>query len=324
MTATPGRFPPDPAPALQPADSPTRRGLLTCMAWAGAGVLWTVSGGVPRSRLIGSAAAAAMPAAPLSFIQISDSHIGFSTAPNTDVTGTLEAAIERVNALKGAASLLLHTGDVSHLSRPAQFDTAEQVIAGARMDTHYVPGEHDVLDDDGAAFFARFIRGGPKGYYSFDQQGVHFVGLNNVQNLKAGGLGKLGEDQLAWLARDLRDRADSQPIVVFAHIPLWLVYGPWGWGTDDGAQALALLRRFGSVTVLNGHIHQVMQKVEGTVAFHTALSTAFPQPAPGTAPSPGPVKDTPPGRLRSLLGVTRVQRVEGRSALAVIDTPLGA
>jgi len=153
---------------------------------------------------------------------------------------------------------------------------------------------------------------------------VHFVALNNVQHLKAGGLGNLGGDQLEWLARDLQGRPASQPIVVFAHVPLWTVSKEWGWGTDDGAQALTLLRRFGSVTVLNGHIHQVMQKVEGNVAFHTARSTAFPQPAPGAAPSPGPIKDLLPGRLRSTLGIAKITCVQTASPLAIVDTPLGA
>ena len=310
-----------------------RRGLLRCMVWAGAGVLWTMSGGVPRSALLGhvqaatpdEAARSASPdAGAFSFVQISDSHIGFANAPNTDTPGTLREAVGLVARQKGNAALMIHTGDVSQLSKPAQFDTAEQIVQGAGLEVHYVPGEHDVLDEDGAAFFERFTKGGRQGYYSFDQQGVHFVGLNNVQNLKAGGLGNLGGDQLAWLKKDLAGRPASQPIVVFAHIPLWTVSQAWGWGTDDSTQALALLRRFGSVTVLNGHIHQVMQKVEGNVAFHTARSTAFPQPAPGTAPSPGPIRDLPAGRLRSMLGVTRVAQVPGRAGLAIIDTPLGA
>ena len=168
-----------------------RRGVLKCMLWAGTGVVWTVSGGVPRSMLLGSSAEAAeAPARDLSFVQISDSHIGFANAPNMDTPGTLREAIERVNQLKGNSSLMIHTGDVSHLSKDGQFDTAEQIIRGAGLETHYVPGEHDVLVDDGKAFFERFTKGGPQGWYSFDQQGVHFVGLNNVQNLKAGGLGQ--------------------------------------------------------------------------------------------------------------------------------------
>ena len=301
----------------------SRRGILECMVWAGAGLVWTMQGGVPRSALIGSAAAAE-PSRDFCFVQISDSHIGFAKPPNMDTPGTLRAAVAQVRATKGDASLMIHTGDVSHLSRDAQFDTAAQIIGEAGLETHYVPGEHDVLDDDGRGFFARFTKGGPRGWYSFDQEGVHFIALNNVQNLKAGGMGDLGADQLAWLEADLRGRSASQPIVVFAHVPLWTIYAPWGWGTDDALQALSHLRRFGSVTVLSGHIHQIMQKVEGHCAFHTARSTAFPQPAPGTAPSPGPMKQVPPGQLHALLGVARITHVQGHAPLAIIDTPLGA
>ena len=302
-----------------------RRGFLKCMLWAGTGAVWTVSGGVPRSALIGGGAMAATPAGgDLTFVQISDSHIGFAKAPNTDTAATLKEAVDRVAEIKGNASLLIHTGDVSQLSRAAQFDTAEQIVKGAGMDTHYVPGEHDVLEDDGKSFFERFTKGAARGYYSFDQQGVHFIGLNNVQDLKSGGLGNLGQDQLEWLEKDLSGRSASQPIVVMAHIPLWTVYQDWGWGTDDGAKALSYLKRFGSVTVLNGHIHQVMQKVEGNVAFHTARSTAFPQAAPGSASGPGPIKDFPPDRLRTVLGVTKVSQIRGSAQLAIVDTPLGA
>lgn len=301
--------------------APSRRGVLECMVWAGAGVVWTLAGGIPRSTLIGSAQAAT---SGFSFVQISDSHIGFKNPPNPDTPGTLTDAIRLVQQQQGDAAFMLHTGDVSHLSKPAEFDTAEQIARGAGLDVHYVPGEHDVLEDDGKSFFDRFTKGAAQGWYSWDQAGVHFVALNNVQGLKAGELGNLGADQLTWLQKDLAARPASQPIVVFAHIPLWTVSQAWGWGTDDGEQALTLLRRFGSVTVLNGHIHQVMQKVEGTVAFHTARSTAFPQPAPGTAPSPGPVKDVPAGRLHAMLGVAKVTQVQGQQALAIVDTPLGA
>ncbi|WP_431267081.1 metallophosphoesterase family protein [Dankookia sp. P2] len=303
-----------------------RRGALTCMLWAGSGVLWTIAGGVPRSSLLTQAQAATpATAGDLSFVQISDSHIGFHNAPNADPAGTLAEAIAQVRERRDGAELLIHTGDVSHLSRAAEFDAAEQIIRGAGLQPHYVPGEHDVLVDEGRPFFERFASGAQAGgWYSFDQRGVHFIGLNNVSNLRAGGLGQLGEAQLEWLEDDLRGRPASQPIVVFAHVPLWTVYEQWGWGTEDGAQALGYLRRFGSVTVLNGHIHQVMQKVEGNLAFHTAMSTAFPQPAPGSAPSPGPIRDVPAGRLRSLLGIARVREVRGQQALAIVDAPLGA
>jgi Icc protein len=303
-------------------DEIDRRAALTCMLWAGTGLLWTVSGGVPRSSLLPGSAQAA--AGDLAFVQISDSHIGFHNPPNPDPAGTLGEAITLVRERRAQAELLIHTGDVSHLSRPAEFDTAEQLIRGAGLDAHYVPGEHDVLVDDGRPFFERFTRGaGAGGWYSFDQRDVHFVGLNNVMDLRAGGLGHLGEAQLEWLEDDLRGRPASQPIVVFAHIPLWTVSQDWGWGTEDAAQALSYLRRFGSVTVLNGHIHQVMQKVEGNLAFHTAMSTAFPQPAPSAAPSPGPIRDLPAGRLRALLGITPVQQVRGRQSLAIVDAALG-
>jgi Icc protein len=307
---------------MMDAQNKSRRALLECMVWAGAGVLWSIQGGVPRSTLIGSAAAAETTG--LSFVQISDSHIGFANPPNADTPGTLREAVKLVGTLKGDATMMIHTGDVSHLSKDAQFDTADQIIGEAGLETHYVPGEHDVLVDDGKGFFERFTKGGPRGWYSFDQASVHFIGLNNVKNLKGGGMGSLGADQLAWLQNDLKSRSASQPIVVFAHIPLWTVYADWGWGTDDSAQALAMLKRFGSVTVLNGHIHQVMQKVEGNCAFHTARSTAFPQPAPGTAPSPGPMKTVQPSALHTLLGVARITEVKGKAPLAIIDTPLGA
>jgi 3',5'-cyclic AMP phosphodiesterase CpdA len=303
-----------------------RRGLLKCMLWAGSGVIWTVAGGIPRSSIIGNPASAATTEG-FSFTQISDSHIGFNKEANPDTPGTLAAGIELVKALPQKPAMMLHTGDVSHLSKESEFDTAEKIIGASGLDTHYVPGEHDWIEEDGKPFMARFQKGvkqaGEGGYYSFDQAGVHFIGLNNVANLKAGGLGSLGDAQLAWLESDLKDRSASQPIVLFAHIPLWTVYEKWGWGTEDGGRALALTKRFGSVTVLNGHIHQIMQKVEGNVAFHTARALGFPQPAPGTAPSPGPMK-VDPGKLRSYLGVTQVSVVRGQEQLAIVDTPLGA
>jgi 3',5'-cyclic AMP phosphodiesterase CpdA len=135
------------------------------------------------------------------------------------------------------------------------------------------------------------------------------------------GLGAIGAEQLEWLAKDVARISSSTPIVVFAHIPLWSVYPEWGWGTKDSAQALAILKRFGSVTVLNGHIHQVMQKIEGKVTFHSAMSTAFPQPAPGSAPAAGPMK-VPEGKLHQVLGITSVNFTAGKQHLAIIDTPL--
>ena len=268
---------------LPDSDGIDRRKFLSCMAWVGTGLLWTIDGGVPSSSRLG----AEPPKGKLFFMQISDSHIGFDKAANTDVTATLRAAVSKINALDVKPAFVLHTGDITQLAKPSEFDTADQVLRDIRTErTFFVPGEHDVGADTGASYLERYGKGTQKtrdggGWYSFDHSGVHFIGLVNVLNLKAGGLGSLGPEQLAWLERDVKHLPSSTPIVVFAHVPLWSVYPAWGWGTDDGARALGYMKRFGSVTVLNGHIHQTMQKVEGNVAFHTALSTAFPQPRPG-------------------------------------------
>ncbi len=306
-------------------DGIDRRGFLECMAWAGTGAFCVMSGGVLKSFSM-SALGGLHPsklAGELSFAQISDSHMGFNKPANPDVTATLQAAVDKLNALPVTPEFLLHTGDISHLARPEQFDNVDQILKSAKTkDVYYVPGEHDVIDDEGRGYLARYGKSTQgAGWYSFDQKGVHFIGLVNVMNLKAGGLGSLGADQLTWLANDVKRLKHSTPIVVFAHIPLWSVYPEWGWGTDDSAQALGLLKGFGSVTVLNGHIHQTLQKVEGSVTFHTAASTAFPQPHPGTAPSPGPIK-VPADQLRSLLGITDVKYVRGEHALAVVDSTL--
>ena len=302
-------------------DGVSRRKVLECMTWVGTGVLWTISGGVPHSLgLIDQALAA--DAKGLTFLQISDSHIGFDKPANPNAKGTLEEAIERIKAIQTKPAFMIHTGDITHLSKELEFDDAEKIISQAKLDVHYVPGEHDVIDPEIKLYKERYGRGtkGP-GYYSFDANGVHFIGLVNVANLKGGGMGSLGDEQLEWMEDDLKGRSASTPIVVFAHIPLWTVYPEWGWGTEDSGRALAYMKRFGSVTVLNGHIHQVMQKVEGNVTFHTARSTAFPQPAPGTAPSPGPMK-VPEEKLRTLLGTASVTFKPGEQRLAIIDTPL--
>ena len=303
------------------ADGPSRRRVLECMTWAGTGVLWTVAGGVPRSLGIVNEAMAA-DAGGLTFLQISDSHMGFDKPANPNTKGTLEEAIGKIKTLPVKPSFMIHTGDITHLSKAKEFDDADRIISQAKLDVHYVPGEHDIIDEEVKLYKERYGRGTKGGgWYSFDAGGVHFVGLVNVANLKGGGLGSLGDDQLEWLEDDLKGKSKSTPVVVFAHIPLWTVYPEWGWGTDDGGRVLEYLKGFGSVTVLNGHIHQVMQKVEGNVTFHTARSTAFPQPAPGAAPSPGPMK-VPDDKLRSMLGVASVNFKMGEERLAIIDTPL--
>jgi 3',5'-cyclic AMP phosphodiesterase CpdA len=300
-----------------------RREVLECMVWAGTGVLWTVSGGVPHSLGLIGEAAAAEPTSGFTFLQMSDSHIGFDKKANPDTLGTLQEAITKVKAMPNKPSFIVHTGDITHLSKPAEFDNADKLFGESKLPVHWVPGEHDLIDEDrGKAYLERYGKGSKgAGWYSFDSNGIHFIGLVNVVDLKAGGLGNLGAEQLAWLEDDLKGKSNSTPIVVFSHIPLYVLYKEWGWGTDDGQRALDMLKRFGSVTVLNGHIHQLAQKVEGNMTFHTALSTAFPQPAPGSAPSPGPMV-VPAEQLRSKLGLSTVSVVQGNKPLAFVDQTL--
>jgi Icc protein len=309
-------------------DGLDRRGFLKCMSWAGTGLVWAAASGIMQSSPVGRVLAAGDPgifggkAAKPDFVfaQLSDSHIGFNKDANKDVTSTLMEAVRRVNALPVAPDFVIHTGDLTHLSKPEEFDTLNESLKSLKTSqVFFVPGEHDVLGDDGKQYLARYGKNTQgNGWFSFNHQGVHFVGLVNVLNLKAGGLGSLGATQLEWLEKDVKRLPSSTPIVVFAHMPLWSIYPEWGWGTDDGAQALGYLKRFGSVTVLNGHIHQTLQKIEGHVTFHTAASTAFPQPAPGSAPSPGPMT-VPADRLRSVLGLTEVSFIRRTHALPIVD-----
>ncbi|HXT80956.1 MAG TPA: metallophosphoesterase [Acetobacteraceae bacterium] len=300
---------------------PDRRGFLQCMTWAGTAAIWTVAGGIPRARLVNQAEAATTNSG-FTFAQISDSHLGFDKPVNPDTTATLQQALNEVTALPTQPAFMIHTGDMTHLSKPAQFDTCAQLMGGTKLPVYTVPGEHDVLEDDGKSYLNRYGKGTKgDGWYSFNTHGVHFIGLVNVVNLQGNGLGALGHEQLEWLERDVKGLTASTPVVVMAHVPLWVVYKDWGWGTADGAQALSYLKKFGSVTVLNGHIHQVMQKVEGHAVFHTARSTAFPQPAPGKAKGPGPMA-VPPGELKNYLGIAKVSLASSNAPLAIVDTPL--
>jgi 3',5'-cyclic AMP phosphodiesterase CpdA len=304
----------------------SRRNALKCMAYGGAGTLFALSGGVFTPIDLAMAAGDKQSAAKLGkplFVQISDTHIGFNKEANPDVAGTLTQTIDIVNGMRDQPALIIHTGDITHLSKPAEFDLAQQLFARLRTtEMHTVPGEHDTTDATVTEYFNRFGKASNhKGYYSFDHAGVHFIGLINVLQFKPGGLGTLGADQLAWVAADLKGRSASTPIVVFAHMPLWTIYEPWGWGTGDADQLMSQLRRFGSVTVLNGHIHQIVQKVEGNMTFHTARSTSYPQPAAGIGSGPGPLK-VPPDQLAAMLGITSVSVVKHPSSLALNDTAL--
>jgi 3',5'-cyclic AMP phosphodiesterase CpdA len=277
---------------------------MKCLAWAGTGIVWSVAGGVPRGLALGGPALAADG---FTFVQISDTHMGFHAEANPDPNATLQAGLDKIAALPSKPAMMIHTGDVTHLSKPEEFDTADQIIKGAKLDTHFIPGEHDVIGDNGKQYFERFGGKGaaPGGWYSFDQGGVHFVALVNVIGFAPATGGTIGKEQLEWLEKDLKGKSASTPIVVLAHIPLWPIYPQWGWTTGDSEQAFAYLKPFGSVTVLNGHIHQVVQKVEGKMTFQTAMSTAFPQPAAGSAPNPGPMKVG--DKLKTVLGIRDIQ-----------------
>jgi 3',5'-cyclic AMP phosphodiesterase CpdA len=305
-------------------DGIDRRGFLECMAWVGTGLVWAMQGGILRSRVFGAESGMMTGNSDFTFVQISDSHIGFTKEPNKDVVGTLGETIARINQLPTRPDLLLHTGDLSHLAKASEFDTLNQSLKSAKVgEQFFVPGEHDVFTDEGKLYLERYGKGTKgSGWHSFDHKGVHFVGLVNVMNLKAGGLGVLGDEQLEWLENDLKAKGSSTPIVVYAHVPLWTVYEKWGWGTEDASRALDYLKRFGSVTVLNGHIHQILQKVEGNITFHTARSTAFPQPEAGKAESPGPMKNVAADQLKKMLGMTSVNYVENKGSLAIVDQVL--
>ena len=306
----------------------SRRHALKCMAYGGVGTLFALSGGVftpidlAMARAYDETKEGKSVGKPL-FVQISDTHIGFNKEANPDVNGTLTQTIDIVNAMPVQPALIIHTGDITHLSKPAEFDTAQQLFSRLRTtELHTVPGEHDTTDATVSEYFNRFGKASAnKGYYSFDHAGVHFIALVNVLEFKPGGLGTLGAEQLAWVAADLKGRSASTPIVVFAHMPLWTIYEPWGWGTGDADQLMSQLRRFGSVTVLNGHIHQIVQKVEGNMTFHTARPTSYPQPLAGVGSGPGPLK-VPADQLAGMLGITSVSVVKHPSSLALTDTTL--
>jgi 3',5'-cyclic AMP phosphodiesterase CpdA len=306
----------------------SRRNALKCMAYGGAGTLFALTGGILTPFDLATAAGEkrdAIPRVKPLFVQISDTHIGFNKDANPDVAGTLTQTIDLVNGMADQPALIIHTGDITHLSKPAEFDQAQQMFSLLRTtELHTVPGEHDTTDATVSEYFNRFGKpSNNKGYYSFDHAGVHFIALVNVLQFKPGGLGTLGSEQLAWVGADLKGRSASTPIVVFAHMPLWTIYEPWGWGTGDADQLMMQLRRFGSVTVLNGHIHQIVQKVEGNVTYHTARSTAYPQPTAGTGPGPGPLK-VPPDQLSTVLGITSVSVVKHPQVLALSDATLAS
>ena len=291
-----------------------RSAFLEHIAWTGSGIAWRLTA---TGLLVSEPAGATTNS--FSFVQISDSHIGFARPENPDVLGTFAKTIDAINALPQQPAFVVHTGDVTHLSKPAQFDAAKQTLASLKAPLIVLPGEHDVIGTP-ANFFAAFARrDAPNGWFSFDQGGIHFLALVNVFNFEVDG--KLGADQLAFAEKDLAAQKSSTPIVVFGHVPLYALYPRWGWTTEDGARVIAALRRFDAVTVLNGHIHQIVQHTEGNIRFATAAATAYPQPAPGTAERPGPLK-VPDDVLLKVLGYRSVELVPDKPA-RIADRALG-
>jgi len=302
----------------------TRRLLICHSAWFGAAVVLTVAGGEVISHVAGSAGAQKTQARPtLRFAQISDSHIGFTGTANTSVTGTFIEAIHQVNGLGFTPDFVMHTGDLTHLATPEQFDQVKQMLTGLNTPHVFtVPGEHNSVDDAGQKYrqvFGAGTRG--DGWYSFDVAGVHVIALINTPSFSKLGGGHLRPDQLDFIRKDVAQLSSDTPIVVFSHIPLFAMYPDWGWGTQDAAQALSYLKRFSSVTCLNGHVHQLFSKTEGNVTFYSGTTTAYPLPRPGDGPAPKPVT-LPAGKLRDALGIREVSYTKGQQALPLEEQTL--
>lgn len=298
----------------------SRRSFLRHTAWAGAGLAVVVTGGIVSTSVLRDGHKST-PGADFSFVQVSDSHIGFKGAANADVTATFQQALDRINGLPDRPDFVIHTGDLTHFTTPEQLDQVKQMLGGLRTgQVLTIPGEHDSTDDTGEKYLRSFGAGSQGlGWYSFDHKGVHFVSVVNTVGLQK--LGHLGDDQIAFVRADLKRQSSETPIVVFSHIPLFDMYAPWGWGTDDANQVLGLLRRFGSVTCINGHVHQIVTKVEGNITFHTAAPTAYPLPHAGDGPAPKPVT-LAPGELHTALGVRDVHHRKGAPGLAITEDVL--
>lgn len=298
-----------------------RGDFLSHVGWTGAGIVWTLgANGLLAQRALAQDASSV---SGMSFVQISDSHIGFHQAANPDVSGTLAAAVDAINALERQPAFVVHTGDVTHLSKAQQFDDAKQILGKLKAPLFTLPGEHDVIGSSAPsgyldAFAGDRVQNSKTGWYSWDQGGAHFVALVNVFDFEKMGL--IGNEQLGWLERDLGAQKSRTPIVVFTHVPLYALYPAWGWTTEDGSKALAMLARFDRVTVLNGHIHQIVRHTEGNIEFASADATAYPQPEAGKAPKPGPMT-LPKDALLKAIGYRTVSLGGGNPDIG--DHPLG-
>jgi predicted phosphodiesterase len=324
MTDHPENNDPDRAHGPADVDAPgmNRRRFLSHVAWAGTAMVFTTSGGVLSACSADNKPAKKAATTDLSFVQISDTHIGFNGPANPDVTQTTLAAIAQINALPAPPAFVVHTGDLTHTSTPEQFDTIRQMLSTVKAKVIVIPGEHDSTDDNGEKYRNMFGQGTKgDGWSSFDVNGVHFLALVNTLHLDT--LGHLGADQLAFIKADLASQSSETPIFIFSHIPLFAMYEKWGWGTDDALTALSYTKRFASVTAINGHVHQLMTKTEGNVTFYAGRGTAYPLPAPGAGGAPAAKPLTVPAdQLRSMLGIRQVNYIANANQLTVADQAL--
>ena len=232
------------------------------------------------------------------FVQLSDTHWGFSGAPNPDAANTLRKAVASVNALQKQPDFIVFTGDLTHTTddpaerrrRMAEF---RDIVSALKVrQVRFMPGEHDASLDRGAAYKEFF----GDTFYSFDHTGVHFIAVDNVSDPGA----RIGDEQLAWMKDDLARRPAGSPIVVLTHRPLFDLVPKWDWATRDGAQAMEILMAYPQVTVFYGHIHQEHHQMTGHIAHHSAKSLIFPLPAPGSQPARTPLPWDPAQPNRGL------------------------
>jgi len=221
------------------------------------------------------------------FVQMTDTHWGFEGPPNPEAKTTLKRAVAAVNALDQQPDFVMFTGDLTHAAkedkeRQRRMTEFKSIVGGLKVkDVRFIPGENDAGLDNGELYRTNFGAGN----YSFDHKGVHFVALDNVSDPN----GQIGEDQLAWLHADLARFDKSQPVVVFAHRPLFDLYPGWDWATTDGAKAIDILTPYENSTVFFGHIHQEHHQMTGKIAHHAAESLIFPFPAAGSQPKRAPI-----------------------------------
>lgn len=266
-------------------------GLVHSAALAGcapqAGVLPTspVSPGAPHSSTPGGSPLVTPEA--FAFLQLSDTHWGYSGAANPEAASTLRQAVATINASAVPLDFVVFTGDLTHRApddaeRRRRLKEFQSIVSELKVPVrHFLPGEHDADLDEGAAFRDLF---GPT-HYAFDHKGVHFVALDNVSDPKS----TIGQPQLEWLANDLKKVRPESPVVVFAHRPLFELQPDWDWTTADGSDAIRTLATHQNVTVFYGHIHQEHHFKTGAIAHHAARSLIFPLPAPGSAPKRVPL-----------------------------------